>query len=54
MFAGGPPIESGYRGSRRIATLEDFYGPDDQKNRNRNNKKESEKKNGGTAHAATN
>ena len=28
-----PPIESGYRGSRRIATLEDYYGPDDKKNR---------------------
>ncbi len=54
MFASGPPIASGYRGSRRIATLEDFYGPDDQKNRNRNNEKESAKKHGGTAHAATN
>ena len=54
MFTGGPPIESGYRGSRQIATLEDFYGPAEWKNRNRNNEKESAKKNGGTAHAATN
>ena len=54
MLASGPPIASGYRGSRRIATLEDFYGPDDQKNGNRNNKKESAKRHGGTAHAATN
>ena len=54
MFAGGPPIESGYRGSRRIATLEDFYGPAEQKNRNRNKEKGSAKKHGGTAHAATN
>ena len=54
MLASGSPIASGYRGSRRIATLEDFYGPDDQKNRNRNNEKESAKKNGRTAHAASN
>ena len=54
MLASGPPIASGYRGSRQIATLEEFYGPDEQKNRNRNNEKESAKKHGGTAHAATN
>ena len=42
MLASGPPIASGYRGSRRIATLEDFYGPDDKKNRNRNNKQRRE------------
>ena len=54
MLASGPPIASGYRGSRWIATLEDFYGPAEQKNRNRNNKKESTKKKGETAHAATN
>jgi hypothetical protein len=54
MSAGGPPIESGYRGSRRIATLEEFYGPADQKNRNRNKEKGSAKEHGGTAHAATN
>ena len=53
-FAGGPPIESGYRGSRRVATLEEFYGPAEQKNRNRNNKKGSAKVHGGTKHAATN
>ncbi len=35
MPADGPPIESGYRGSRRIATLEDFYRHADQKNRNK-------------------
>ena len=54
MFAGGPPIESGYRGSRRVATLEDFYGPTEQKTRNRNNEKGSAKVHGGTKHAATN
>ena len=54
MFAGGPPIESGYRESRRIATLEDFYGPAEQKNKNRDNEKGSAKEYGGTAHAATN
>ena len=54
MFTGGPPIESGYRGSRQIATLEDFYGPAEQKNKNRDNEKGSAKEYGGTAHAATN
>ena len=54
MFAGGPPIESGYRRSRRIATQEDFYGPAEQKNKNRDNEKGGAMEYGGTAHAATN
>ena len=54
MPACGPPIASGYRGSRRIATLEDFYGPAEQKNKNRDNEKGSANEYGGTAHAATN
>jgi len=54
MFTGDLPIASGYRGSRQIATLEDFYGPAERKSRNRNNEKESAKKNGRTAHAASN
>jgi hypothetical protein len=54
MSAGGPPIESGYRGSRRIATLEEFYGPADQKNRNKDKIEQRATKNGGTAHVATN
>ena len=53
-FAGGPPIASGLRGSRRIATLEDFYGPAEQKIIKRNNEKGSAREHGGTAHAATN
>jgi hypothetical protein len=54
MSAGCPPIESGYRGSRRIATLEEYYGPDDQKNRTNDKNELQAKKNGGTVHAATN
>ena len=40
MVSCGPPIASGYRGSRRIATLEDFYGPAEQKIRKKITKKE--------------
>ena len=54
MPAGGPPIESGYRGSRRIATLEDFYGHAEQKNRNKDRNEQRGTKNGGTTHVATN
>ena len=54
MSAGGPPIESGYRGSRRIATLEDFYGHADQKNRNKERNEQRATTNGGTTHVATN
>ena len=54
MSAGGPPIESGYRGSRRIATLEEYYGPDDQKNGTNEKNEQRARKNGGTAHVATN
>jgi hypothetical protein len=35
MFAGGPPIESGYRGSRQISTLEEYFGHDKQTNKNK-------------------
>jgi hypothetical protein len=53
MSAGGPPIESGYRGSRRIATLEEYYKPDDQKNRTNEKNEQRATKNGGTAQVAT-
>ncbi len=36
MLTSGPPIASGYyRGSRRITTLEEFYGHDEQTNENK-------------------
>ena len=54
MLASGPPIASGYRGSRRIATLEDFYGHADQKNRNKERNEQRTTTNGGTTHVATN
>ena len=54
MSASCPPIESGYRGSRRIATLEDFYGHVDQKNRNKERNEQRATTNGGTTHVATN
>ncbi len=54
MFASGPPIASGYRWSRQITTLEDFYGPAEQTNKNKCEYKKSAKKNGGTTHVATN
>jgi hypothetical protein len=54
MFARGPPIASGYRGGRRITTLEDYYGPAEQTNENKSEYSKSKKKNGGTTHVATN
>ena len=54
MSASCPPIESEYRGSRQIATLEDYYGPDDKKNRTNDKNEQRATKNGGTAHVATN
>jgi hypothetical protein len=54
MPAGGPPIERGYRGIRRIATLEDFYGHAEQKNRNKDRNEQRGTKNGRTTHVATN
>jgi len=54
MFAGGPPIESGYRGSRQIATLEKFFGHDEQTNKNKDEEDQRTTKNGGTTHVATN
>ena len=54
MSASCPPIESGYRGSRRIAILEDYYGPDDKKNKTNDRNEQQARKNGGTAHVATN
>ena len=54
MSAVCPPIESGYRGSRRITTLEEYYKPDDQKNRTNEITEQRATKNGGTAQVATN
>jgi hypothetical protein len=54
MFASGPPIASGYRGSRRITTLEDFYGPAECTNKSKFEYKKSAKKIGGTTQVATN
>ena len=54
MFAGGPPIESGYRGSRQIATLEFFFDRDEQTNKNKDEEEQQATKNGGTTHVATN
>ena len=54
MSAMCPPIESGYRGRRRIATLEEYYGPYDQKNGTKEKNEQRARKNGATAHVATN
>jgi hypothetical protein len=54
MPASGTPIASGYRGSRRIAILEDFYGHDEQTDKNKDENEQRVKKTGGTTHVATN
>ncbi len=54
MFARGPPIASGFRGSRQTTTLEDFYGPAECTNENKSEYRKNKKKNGGTTHVATN
>jgi hypothetical protein len=54
MFARSPPIASGYRGSRQITTLEDYYGPAEQTNKNKSEYSKSKKKNGGTTCVTTN
>ena len=54
MLASGPPIASGYRGSRRIITLEEYYGHDEPTNENKYEYKQRAKEHGGTTHVATN
>ncbi len=54
IFTHGPPIASGYRGTRQITTLEDYYGPAEQTNKNKSEYSKSTKKNGGTTCMATN
>ncbi len=54
MVSCGPPIASGYRGRRQITTLEEYYGPAEQTNKNKSEYRKSTKKNGGTTHVATN
>jgi hypothetical protein len=54
MLASGPPIASGYRGSRQITTLEEYYGHDEQTNKNKDKNEQRATKNGGTTHVATN
>jgi hypothetical protein len=54
MFARGPPIASGYRGSRQITTLEDFYGPAERTNKNKSEYRKNKKYIGGTTRVATN
>ena len=54
MLASGPPIASGYRGSRRIITLEEYYGHDERTNKNKYEYKQRAKEHGGTTHVATN
>jgi hypothetical protein len=54
MLASGPPIASGYRGSTRITTLEEYYGHDEQTNKNKDEYKQKATENGGTTHLATN
>ena len=54
MFACGPPIASGYRGSRQITTLEDYYGPAERTNKNKSEYSKSKKKNGGITRVVTN
>jgi hypothetical protein len=54
MVSCGPPIASEYRGSRQITTLEEYYGPAEQTNKNKSEYMKSTKKNAGTTHMATN
>ena len=54
MLASGPPIASGYRGSRQITTLEEYYGHDERTNKNKYEYKQRAKENGGTTQVATN
>ena len=54
MVSRGPPIASGCRGSRRITTLEEYYGPAEQTNKNKSEYRKCTEKNGGTTHVATN
>jgi hypothetical protein len=55
MLASGPPIASGYRGRKRITTLEEYYGHDEQTNENKDEQyKQQATDNGGTTHVATN
>ena len=54
MLASGPPIASGYMGSRRITTLEEYYGHDERTNKNKDDDEQRATRNGGTTHVATN
>ena len=54
MLASGPPIGSGYRGSRQITNLEEYYGHDERTNKNKDEYKQRAKETGGTTHVATN
>ena len=55
MLASGPPIASGYRGSNRITTLEEYYSHDERSNKNKDEQdKQKATENGGTTHVATN
>jgi hypothetical protein len=54
MFARGPPIASGYRGSRQITPLEDLYGPAERTNKNKSEYRKNKKNNGETTCVATN
>jgi hypothetical protein len=55
MLASGPPIASRYRGSKRITTLEEYYGHDEQTNKNKDEQyKQKATENGGTTQVATN
>ncbi len=55
MLASGPPIASGYRGSKQITTLEEYYGHDELTNKNKDEQdKQNATENGGTTHVATN
>ncbi len=54
-LASGPPIASGYRGSKQITTLEEYYGHDERTNKNKDEQyKQKATENGGTTHVATN
>jgi hypothetical protein len=54
MLACGLLIASGYRGSRRITTLEDFYGPAECTNKNKSEYRKYKNKTGGTTHVVIN
>ncbi len=54
MVSSVPPIVSGYRGSRQITTLEEFFGPNERPNASTPEYNNNKKKNGGTTHVATN